>query len=141
MLFRSSYFAGSRLSHWAARFITLPLDLAHAGTDLLARNRRSLAFASLGHIPTAVDNMTPGDRFIRTLAAIPVAPGVATHSIIAVRGDGPAEDGNDGIVEYKSAHLDDVASEFVVRSAHSCQGNPRTIEEVRRILLEHLAAE
>jgi hypothetical protein len=28
----------------------------------------------------------------------------------------------------------------VVRSAHSCQGSPATIEEVRRILLEHLAA-
>jgi hypothetical protein len=29
-------------------------------------------------------------------------------------------------------------SEFIVRSKHSCQGHPFTIEEVRRILLEHL---
>ena len=29
-------------------------------------------------------------------------------------------------------------SEFIVRSGHSCQENPLTIEEVRRILLKNL---
>jgi hypothetical protein len=35
------------------------------------------------------------------------------------------------VVEFKSAHLDGVASEFVVRSEHSCQEHPFTIEEVK----------
>jgi hypothetical protein len=43
-------------------------------------------------------------------------------------------------VAYKSAHVDYTESELVVRSGHSCQDNPAAIEEVRRILLEHLAA-
>jgi hypothetical protein len=85
--------------------------------------------------------MTPGTRFIRTRAATPVASGVATHSIIPVEGDGLVEKGSDGIVEYASAHLDDVDSELVVRSGHSCQANPHTINEVRRILFLHKAAE
>ena len=38
---------------------------------------RGAAFTSMGAIPTAVHNMTPGTRFIRTLAVLPVAPGVA----------------------------------------------------------------
>jgi len=39
-------------------------------------------------------------------------------------------------VAYKSAHIDGVESELVVRhSSHSTQSNPRTIDEVRRILL------
>ena len=135
---RGSYFAGSRLAHWAARFITLPMDMVHVSTDFVLRNKQAVAFADMGELPTAVDNMTPGNRFIKTLASIPVAPGVAAHSIIAVDGDGPAEAGNDGIVEYQSAHIDGVESELVVRSGHSCQANPHTIEEVRRILLEHL---
>jgi hypothetical protein len=63
---------------------------------------------------------------------------VAAHSIIAVRGDGPVVDGNDGVVQYSSAHLDEAASELVARSGHSTQANPRTIAEVRRILLLHL---
>lgn len=33
------------------------------------------------------------------------------------------------------------ASELVVRSAHSCQSDPRTIGEVRRILYEQLEEE
>jgi hypothetical protein len=41
-------------------------------------------------------------------------------------------------VQYTSAHVDYVESEFIVRDGHSCQGNPLTIEEVRRILLLHL---
>ncbi len=38
-------------------------------------------------------------------------------------------------MKYQSAHLSDAESERVVHSDHSCQGNPYTIEEVRRILL------
>ena len=60
---------------------------------------------------------------------------MAAHSIIAVKGGGPVEQGNDGVVEYKSAHIDGVESELVVNSGHSAQGNPHTVEEVRRILL------
>jgi len=81
--------------------------------------------------------MTPGNPFLRTLSSLPVAPGIAAHSIIAVEGTGPAYQGADGVVKYKSAHLSGVESERVVRSGHSCQGHPDTIEEVRRILREH----
>jgi hypothetical protein len=34
--------------------------------------------------------------------------------------------------------MDYVESEFIVRSYHSCLNQPATIEEVRRILHEHL---
>jgi len=62
---------------------------------------------------------------------------VSAHSIIAVRGDGPPEEGGDGVVSYSSAHIEDVESELVVRSGHSAQQKPPSIEEVRRILLLH----
>ena len=45
------------------------------------------------------------------------------------------------MVDYSSAHIDGVASELVVHSGHSTQAEPATIEEVRRILLQHLAEE
>jgi hypothetical protein len=82
--------------------------------------------------------MSPRHHFIRALQEIPVAPSVTVHSIIAVEGDGPVEQGNDGVVEYASAHIEPVQSELVVKSGHSVQGNPHAIEEVRRILLKHL---
>src|SRR6201998_1809899 len=83
--------------------------------------------------------MTPNNPVLQTMAATPIAPGVHAHSIIAIKGNGPVEGGNDGVVEYSSAHLDGVESEYIVRSYHSTQSNPYTIEEVRRILLLHAA--
>jgi hypothetical protein len=41
-------------------------------------------------------------------------------------------------VAYSSAHQDYTESEFIVRSYHTCLDQPATIEEVRRILHEHL---
>jgi hypothetical protein len=81
--------------------------------------------------------MTPGNFFIRTLSEIPIAHAIHAHSIIAVKGDGPLGADSDGVVRYESAHLDGVDSELVVRSGHSAQDQPATIEEIRRILLEH----
>jgi hypothetical protein len=51
-----------------------------------------------------------------------------------VEGEGPVEQGDDGVVP---AHIEPVESELIVRSSHSAQGNPHTIEEVRRILRLH----
>ena len=83
--------------------------------------------------------MTPTNPALKALAAIPVAPSVAAHSIIAVEGNGPVETGDDGVVSYQSAHISEAQSELVVRSDHSVQSNPHTVDEVRRILLLHLA--
>ena len=82
--------------------------------------------------------MNPKNPGLQTLASIPVT-NIPAHSIIAVDGDGPKEEGDDGVVAYQSAHIDEAISEKVVRWDHSCQGQPEVIEEVRRILLEHLA--
>jgi pimeloyl-ACP methyl ester carboxylesterase len=89
---------------------------------------------------TSIDSMSPRNPALLTLADIPLAPGIKGHSIIAVQGAGDPTKGDDGVVEYKSAHVDYVESEFIVNSGHSCQGHPLTIEEVRRILLLHLDA-
>jgi hypothetical protein len=85
--------------------------------------------------------MSPRSHFIRALQDIPVASSVTVNSIIAVEGDGPVEQGDDGVVKYTSAHIEPVESELVVRSPHSAQGNPHTIEEVRRILRKHAGLE
>jgi hypothetical protein len=57
---------------------------------------------------------------------------VRVNSIVAVKGEGPDQDGDDGVVRYRSAHLEGVESELVVQSAHSVQGSPEAIEEIRR---------
>lgn len=134
-----SYVAGSWVAHQIARLVNAPLDVTRAMSDLLVdRGALKLQSASLGRIPSAVDNMTPGNPWIKTMAAKPIAPGVHAHSIIAITDGKITPAANDGVVAYDSAHIDGVESELVVTSGHSCQANPHTINEVRRILLEHL---
>jgi len=87
---------------------------------------------------TSLDGMSPRNPILPVLAALPVAPGVKANSIIAVRGGGDFHRGRDGLVTYESAHVDYAESEHIVRSFHSCLSQPATIEEVRRILHEHL---
>jgi hypothetical protein len=77
------------------------------------------------------------EQIIQTVTTIGIPFG---RKIIAVLGDGPITGKTDGVVAYESAHIDGVASELVVRSGHSTQGHPDTVEEVRRILREHVSA-
>ena len=128
-----SYMAENFIGKIGRRFITLPATLGKTGVELIKLNPAGAARYRL-RIPTAIDNMNGSHPFMRTLSSLPLAPGVQAHSIIPVKGKGPAEKGKDGVVRYASAHIDGVQSELVVRSGHSCQSNPQTIEEVRRIL-------
>jgi hypothetical protein len=81
--------------------------------------------------------MSPDHPFIKTIASTPLAPEVIDHSIISVNGEGDSTQGDDGVVAYKSAHLDDAESELVVQSGHSVLGHPLAISDMRRILLQH----
>ncbi len=87
---------------------------------------------------TSLDSMSPDNPGLLALAEIPVSAPIKAHSIISIKGDAVSPDGDDGVVKYTSAHIEGVESELVVRSGHSCQSKPKTIEEVRRILLIHI---
>ncbi|MGH7305050.1 MAG: esterase/lipase family protein, partial [Candidatus Rokuibacteriota bacterium] len=138
---RGSFRVSSLVLDLVRRVVTIPVALASTVSEL-AQDNPDLVTArdAVKAMPTAVDNMRPGTPFVRTLSASPITAGVSAHSIIAVLGEGPVIGKTDGVVAYESAHLDGVESEKIVRAPHSCQAEPDTILEVRRILLEHLAA-
>jgi hypothetical protein len=131
---RGSFVAGRRiLANLTRALLTMPFTMSGVAADL----RRNPGAARAGMVPSAVDNMSPRNPFILGLQDIPVVPSVTVNSIIAVEGDGPVAEGDDGVVKYSAAHIEPVESELVVRSPHSVQGNPHAIEEVRRILRRH----
>jgi len=159
---RGSFLADSRLGSFASRLAQSPtdlvgqsLDLARAGVNLAragieqgrgfldlftSRDEGEELMHEMHKLPSSVDNMKKSSPFIVTLQSIPVDPHVHAHSIIPVLGGPPPDGQNDSVVEYSSAHIDEAESEFVVyHSGHSTQSNPETIQETRRILLEHLA--
>ena len=137
---RGSYLAGNFVRNLARKFVTLPRQILEQGQELVGLKEKLGVPEELKGMPTSLDSMSPSNRFLLALADIPTAPGVKAHSIIAVEGNGDYHEGKDGVVAYSSAHVDYVESEFIVRSFHSCLDNPATIEEVRRILREHIAS-
>jgi pimeloyl-ACP methyl ester carboxylesterase len=136
---RGSFLADKRFARAIAKMIALPGELTSISESLL-QNAKRLPAGLEARIPTSLDNMRASSPFLQRLGRASLAPGVKAHSIIAIGDADPAhpEDANDGVVKYSSAHLTDVESELLVPTGHSCQSDPRTIAEVRRILLLHL---
>jgi Alpha/beta hydrolase family len=133
-----SYQALGLLGSLASWLVNLPGRFTKLSFDILTLQKQGFFLGPLTGVPTSIANMNPGNRFIQGLSGIPIPDGVVAHSIIAVQGDGPPEEGDDGVVKYSSAHIDGVESEKIVRSSHSTQGNPETIQEIKRILFERL---
>jgi pimeloyl-ACP methyl ester carboxylesterase len=134
-----SFVAGGWIGRLTSRFISLPLRFVDAMTEIITLNPQIRALRSLKDIPKSTDNMDPKSPFVKSLSLMTLTPDVIAHSIIAVKNpEDPKEEWTDGVVNYSGAHIDGVASELVVHSGHSTQGHSETIEEVRRILLEHL---
>jgi pimeloyl-ACP methyl ester carboxylesterase len=122
-----------------ARLVRLPARLRTVTADLTKANPNLWANAEDGgRLPTSIDLLNPGSPELELLAARPAPPGILYHSIIGVA-YGQVPDGSDGVVAYRSAHIDGVRSELVVPAEHTqVQGYPASVLEVRRILYEHL---
>lgn len=121
-----------------SRLVKLPSSVVNGIAQAATSSGDKKLNRLLRRPPTAADNMNPNNPGLKILASIPVSPVVRAHSIIAVDDNGPVEEGDDGVVAYRSAHIDEAISEKIIRWGHSCQDQPEVIEEIRRILMEHL---
>ncbi len=138
---------GSKLSpslpaRLLSKLVRLPGDLMDAAREVAKENPGLWPGASskgaAPTLPTSIDLLSPGAPALELLASRQAPPGVHYHSVIGVAfGEGAR--GTDGIVPYRSAHIDGVDSEIIVRAIHTeVHHHPRAMLEVRRILREHL---
>ncbi len=138
---RGSSMATLSFAGFFSSLITLPQDLL---TTVYSLSKGALADAGFlsgpddVYIATGISTLDPKNRSLVGLSELPFVEGVKYHSIIGNAKAAGIPGGNDGIVEYQSSHLDGAESELVVKSGHSVQQNAAAIDEVRRILLQHL---
>ena len=137
---RGSFLTKDWVRALARDVLTLPVSLVTKSSEKFKQlySQLKVPGSLRDQAPTSVDGMSADSPVMKTVARLRLAPGITGHSIIAVLPGQDIKTGNDGVVEYSSAHIDGMESEKVVRSGHSAQGHPETIEEVRRILLRHL---
>ncbi len=79
---------------------------------------------------------------MKALAELPISPEVPYHSIVAnLFPEAPPGLWSDGVVSYKSAHLEGARSEIMIRHNHFANDTPEATAEVHRILRLHLTSE
>jgi pimeloyl-ACP methyl ester carboxylesterase len=85
--------------------------------------------------PTSIRGLSPHSPVLIGLDKLPIkAP---HHSIIGDRGRGDSPNGSDGVVPYRSAHLDSAQSEKIIPYGHGGYQSPESIAELLRILRLH----
>lgn len=135
---RGSRVADFSIVQLAIRLIRLPgdtLSLATRGLtqDLSILNPALLSYHLLGL--RSVDMLSPNHPYLKAITNRPIQ--VPYHSIIGDRGRGNTSNSSDGLVPYRSSHLDGAASELIVPYGHGCVDKPETVQEVMRILRRH----
>lgn len=92
-----------------------------------------------GLIQNGPSDLSYKSKFMVLTSDIVPRKGLLFHSIMGNNTD--SNDPNvitDGVVPYKSAHLDGVVSEKIIKGGHSIQETPEAVLELRRILRLHL---
>ncbi len=131
-------------TRWIGRqIIKLPSSITDIGNSLLRQNPDLFRNTELVTTTTSIDSLSPQSPIFPTMLRARRAPWVKYHNIVGVvhksKWFGGEAELSDGIVEVDSAHMDDVVSEIMVESKHQdIHSKPRSILEVRGILVEHL---
>ena len=107
-------------------------------STLIADNPDAFDRKRFRRLPNSIETLSTNNPVLTALMEMKSGPDVTFHSIIGANRPGPPADSTDGVVPYRSSHLDGLASEKLVRSDHSVQKSPEAIQEVRRVLIEHL---
>lgn len=140
---RGTAVAGQGLGRWVAGLIRLPLTLLSTLGDAFPARADTAATAQatiLKNIPNSIDQLDENDPFVKATSELPISDQVSYHSIIARRqANGPLAESDDGLVPYRSAHLDGAKSEKIIVSGHSVQETAASVVEIRRILRKDIS--
>lgn len=88
---------------------------------------------------TSISGLSEKSPALQGLARTQIAPTIPFHSIIGDQGLGNTPDSSDGVVAYRSSHVDGAQSELIVPADHTAQAHPQAQLEIRRILRLHVA--
>jgi len=138
---RGSDYSRRMVGRVGASLIAEPDDYGKLLGQLIKDNPDAFDRRKFRHFPTSIENLDVSSTVLNALMNMKRGKDVKFHSIIGAQRPGPPADSTDGVVPYRSSHVDWSESERVVISDHGVQRDPEAIREVRRILVEHLVGE
>lgn len=144
----------------ARRIIRLPVDLTQTFTHTVVdvfdgkdKDNTMLTNSGLGslYLDNGASQLSDRSAFMALTHDISINPKVRHYSIMGdqkgvLGGDMTklandpklADQLSDGVVPYHSSHLDTAYRETVITGGHSIHEDPKTVQELRKILYEHL---
>jgi hypothetical protein len=135
---RGSGLAVSVIGALGTSLIRVPLSLAKTIRNTLGDSFEQLTGLKGLRLPTSLSGLSPRSPVSIGLDKLPIkAP---HHSIIGDRGRGDSPNSSDGVVPYRSSHLDSAQSEKIIPYGHGGYQSPEAIEELLRILRLHLGS-
>jgi pimeloyl-ACP methyl ester carboxylesterase len=141
---RGSTFANDYTRWLARKLITLPTTLVQTKSQIARDNPGFFRNTEMLTVSTSIDSLSPDSPVLPVMLRSQRAPWVRYHNIVGVVSKrnllARLSETGDGVVAFSSARLDDAESEIVVDADHvHVHQHPRSILEVRRILIEHAA--
>lgn len=138
---RGTDYADRWFTRTARKMISLPGDFFGSlkDGDSVKTNSQSV---KLGVATVGPNDLSDQSTFMQLTHAIEPVAGFKYHSIMGnhTQSQDPAVM-SDGIVPYKSSHLEHAISEKIISGGHSIQETPEAIHELQRILRAHLQDE
>lgn len=136
--FRGSRYA-NRFTRWLGRtVVSLPRKTLQV-TQLLTQLNNREAWESVFAPQTSLDSLAERSAVVQLIGQTSTPQDVEHHNILGVSRGWSQRWWTDGVVSFDSAHRKDVDSELTVRAGHSqVHRHPESIDEVRRVLKEHL---
>ncbi len=135
---RGSDMSRGMVGRVGSNLITEPDQVGQLLARLIKDNPDAFDRRTFRRMPTSIETLDTDSPVLLGLLGMTPGPDVTFHSIVGASRPGPLAGTTDGVVSYRSAHIDGVKSERVVRSDHAVQRDPEAVLEVRRILHEHL---
>jgi pimeloyl-ACP methyl ester carboxylesterase len=128
--------ASGLIGRLGSKLVRLPKKLVAMGPALVEKATVTNGKKVVGRFPNSIDTLRPQARSVVAMNRLPITPSVTYYSIIGDRGANNSPNSSDGVVAYRSSHLEGSKSEKIVPYWHSyVHRSPEGIAEVERILL------
>jgi pimeloyl-ACP methyl ester carboxylesterase len=128
--------ASGLIGRLGSRLVRLPAKLVAIGPGLVEKATVTNGKKVVGRFPNSIDTLRPEARSVVAMNRLPIVSSVTYYSIIGDRGENNSPNSSDGVVAYRSSHLEGSKSEKIVPYWHSyVHRSPEGIAEVERILL------
>ena len=143
--FRGTDYADRWFTLALRNIIRLPVSFIKAIDDAMVRARideqlmQRITEVGLLDFQNGASELSQQSRFMQITSALQMKNGLPYHSIMGqIAPTAQITDSSDGIVPYRSSHLEGAVSEKLIEGGHSIQSSPAAVLELRRILRLHL---